>query len=126
MTGWTRRGAVLAVAGLLSACGSTGRAAVTPVVPAAGSLPPTVSTIAQPSTAPPSTAPPTAVPTTSTPTVPTTTSPPANPQLLAGAMVLCSFSGATVPDWALDRLRAGLAAGLLLYQRNLSSEAQGT
>jgi len=58
--------------------------------------------------------------------VTTTTSPPADPQLLAGAMVLCSFSGATVPDWALDRLRAGLAAGLLLYQRNLLSEAQAT
>jgi beta-N-acetylhexosaminidase len=39
-------------------------------------------------------------------------------------MVLCSFSGAVVPQWALDRLQAGLAAGLLLYERNLASEAQ--
>ena len=39
-------------------------------------------------------------------------------------MVLCSFSGAVLPQWALDRLHAGLSAGLLLYQRNLASEAQ--
>ncbi|HEX6785729.1 MAG TPA: glycoside hydrolase family 3 N-terminal domain-containing protein [Acidimicrobiales bacterium] len=67
------------------------------------------------------------MPSTATPTTtlaPTTTAPTLSPDLLAGGMVLCSFSGAVVPQWALDRLRAGLAAGLLLYERNLASEAQ--
>jgi beta-N-acetylhexosaminidase len=39
-------------------------------------------------------------------------------------MVLCAFAEPAVPAWALERVRAGWAAGVLLYQRNLLSEAQ--
>ena len=69
-------------------------------------------------------APTTVATTPATTLAPTTTAPPLSPDLLAGGMVLCSFSGPAVPQWALDRLQAGLAAGLLLYRRNLASEAQ--
>ena len=117
-----RRGLALAALGLVAACASSGRAAVTApsvgpggTATAPGTVPPTV----------PSTAAPTIVATTPPTTVaPTTTAPPLSPDLLAGGMVLCSFSGAVLPQWALDRLHAGLSAGLLLYQRNLASEAQ--
>jgi beta-N-acetylhexosaminidase len=105
-----RRGLALTALGLVAACASAGRGAVPP--PSA----PTV-----PSTGAPTT---TIAPTTTTTLAPTTTAPPLSSDLLAGGMVLCSFSGAVLPQWALDRLRAGLAAGLLLYERNLASEAQ--
>ena len=46
------------------------------------------------------------------------------PDLLAGGRVLCSFCGPTVPATVLDAPAGGPAAGLLLYQRNLASEAE--
>ena len=46
------------------------------------------------------------------------------PELLAGSMVLCSFAEPAVPAWVLERVQAGLAAGVLLYRRNLPSEMQ--
>ena len=39
-------------------------------------------------------------------------------------MVLCSFAEPAVPAWVLERVQAGLAAGVLLYRRNLPSEMQ--
>ncbi len=82
----------------------------------ASAAPPTATTAA-PTTAAPTTAAPTTV-------APTTTVAPASPELLAGGRVLCSFAGDSVPAEVLDRLRSGQAAGLLLYRRNLASEAQ--
>ena len=117
-----RRGLALATLTLVAACASSGRAAVTP--PSAGPDGTLTAPSAEPSTAAVTVAP-TTVPTTPATTLaPTTTAPPLSPDLLAGGMVLCSFSGPAVPQWALDRLQAGLAAGLLLYRRNLASEAQ--
>ena len=49
---------------------------------------------------------------------------PVTPERLAGAMVLCSFAEPAVPAWVLERVQAGLAAGVLLYRRNLPSEMQ--
>ena len=117
-----RRGLGLAALALVAACASSGRTAVTP--PSARPD----GTLTAPSTAP-STAVVTVAPTTvattpATTPAPTTTAPPLAPDLLAGGMVLCSFSGPVVPQWALERLQSGLAAGLLLYRRNLASEGQ--
>lgn len=117
-----RRGLALAALALVAACASSGRGAVTP--PSARPDGTLTASSAAPSTAVVTVAP-TTVATTPAPTAaPTTTVPPLAPDLLAGGMVLCSFSGAVVPQWALERLQSGLAAGLLLYGRNLASEGQ--
>lgn len=51
------------------------------------------------------------------------TAPPvtADPEVLAGARVLCTFSGATVPEDVLDLIAEGRAAGVLLFEENLPS-----
>jgi beta-N-acetylhexosaminidase len=45
-------------------------------------------------------------------------------QLLAGSRVLCTFAGPAVPPAVLDRVRAGTAAGVLLFASNLASADQ--
>ena len=78
-------------------------------------------------TSPAPTAAPTTTPTTqptTPPTTPPTTVAPVPPERLAGSMVLCSFAEPAVPAWVLERVQAGLAAGVLLYRRNLPSEMQ--
>jgi beta-N-acetylhexosaminidase len=45
-------------------------------------------------------------------------------QLLAGSRVLCTFPGPVVPQTVLDRVRAGTAAGVLLFESNLASRDQ--
>jgi len=116
-----RRGLALAALALVASCASSGRAAVTP--PSGRSDGTLTAPSAAPSTAVVTVAPTTVATTPATP-APTTTAPPLAPDLLAGGMVLCSFSGPVVPPWALERLQSGLAAGLLLYRRNLASEEQ--
>jgi beta-N-acetylhexosaminidase len=113
-----RRGVALAVLGVVAACAPAGRAAVPPSPSGSDGTATTAGTV------PPTAAPTTVAPRPAPTLAPTTTAAPLSPDLLAGGMVLCSFSGAVVPQWALDRLQTGLAAGLLLYERNLASEAQ--
>src|SRR3954468_19126255 len=88
-----RRGPALAALALVAACAPSGRAAVTPPSAGAGTT----------TTAPPgarSTAAVTVAPTTVATTAPTRTVPPLSPDLLAGGMVLCSFGGPAIPQWA--------------------------
>src|SRR5262245_43102679 len=103
--GSRRRGRGLAAVaiGLVTGCATGSGAVITPApVTAARSTPPTPTGLAV--------APPSAAPATVAPPV---TAVPMSPDLLAGAMVLCAFSGSTVPRWAIERLEGGLAAGLL-------------
>ena len=64
-----------------------------------------------------STAPPTTVASTTTSTPPLT-----DPELLAGGRVLCAYVGQEVPGFVLDRLRQGLAAGVLLFGDNVEDQ----
>src|SRR5207302_317934 len=43
---------------------------------------------------------------------------------LAGQRVIYSYSGLTVPSALLQQIRAGPAAGVIFFKRNISSEAQ--
>jgi beta-N-acetylhexosaminidase len=107
-----RRGLTVAAALLVAGCATGSGAVITPAPSTTGAPPsPTALTVAPPTVAPPTVA-------------PAATAVPLSPGLLAGGMVLCAFSGSTLPHWAIERLEGGLAAGLLLFRRNLASEAK--
>ncbi len=112
---------VMGITGGVSGCGDGAPSRSPSVVVAPGGSTGTGPDVTLPA---PTAPPPTTAPPPSTTLATTTTAAPLAPDLLAGGMVLCSFSGPTVPDAVLARLRAGHAAGLLLYQRNLASEAE--
>jgi len=58
------------------------------------------------------------------PLVRTGRTPELTPQQLAGQRVIFSYSGPTPPDSLLQDIRAGRAAGVVLFRQNISSPAQ--
>jgi beta-N-acetylhexosaminidase len=82
-----------------------------------------------PSTAPASTVATTTTMTTTTTTVATTTTTTPTTTLaavpveqLAGGLVLCTYSGPVVPADVIDRIRRGLAAGVVLFASNVPDQ----